>query len=102
MVAKEILKFHIAYEPKIIYFSMPFENPVASTTLANSIVLTPGILTLDVERDGSYQVHALNDALANFMLEGEMCRRVAMLFDEPCQFSAISKDEVGFALKEKG
>ena len=38
-VAKEIFKPNMEYEPLIVYFSMPFENPLASVVLANSIIV---------------------------------------------------------------
>lgn len=88
-VTCEILKPHMDYEPKVVYFAMPFENPVASVVLANSIILTPGTITLDVTADGIFEVHAMSKSAAEDMLGGEMPRRVAALFGETCSFVAL-------------
>jgi multicomponent Na+:H+ antiporter subunit E len=53
---------------------------LAVTTLANSITLTPGTITLDAE-DGELTVHALTpDGLDE--IESVMARRVAWVFGE--------------------
>ena len=53
-VSREILKIHTDYEPRIVYFSMPFENPMANVVLANSIILTPGKYSLQGTTQGRY------------------------------------------------
>lgn len=93
-VTCEILKPNMDYEPRVIYFRMPFENPTASVTLANSIILTPGTITLDVTKDGIFEVHALSKGAARDMESGEMARRVAALFGENCEFTAMPEWEV--------
>ena len=93
-VSREILKVHIDYEPRIIYFSMPFENPMASVILANSILLTPGTITVDVMEGGIFEVHAIDKKAAEDMLSGTMPRKVASLFGEKCEFRAFPEAEV--------
>ena len=93
-VSREILKVHIDYEPRIIYFSMPFENPMASVILANSIILTPGTITVDVMEGGIFEVHAIDKKAAEDMLSGTMPRKVASLFGEKCEFRAFPEAEV--------
>lgn len=93
-VSREILKVHIDYEPRIIYFSMPFENPMASVILANSIILTPGTITVDVMEGGIFEVHAIDKKAAEDMLSGTMPRKVAALFGEKCEFRAFPEAEV--------
>ena len=73
-------------KPKIIYFRMDFENPAASALLANSIILTPGTITLDVSDDGVYEIHALTDVAAEGVFDGGMQARVAALYGETCEF----------------
>jgi multicomponent Na+:H+ antiporter subunit E len=51
-------------------------GPVGQTLLANSITLTPGTITLDVDEHG-LRVHCLTSAAAEELLAGEMQRRVA-------------------------
>lgn len=88
-VAKEIFKPNMEYEPLIVYFSMPFENPLASVVLANSIILTPGTITIDVDIDGVFEVHALSKNFASGLLDGRIQNRIAKLFDEDCQFTPL-------------
>jgi multicomponent Na+:H+ antiporter subunit E len=58
-------------------------HPLARLTLATSITLTPGTVTVDVE-DDEFLVHALTkqgaDALTPPEGEGDMQRRVAALY----------------------
>ena len=51
----------------------------AQVMLGNSITLTPGTLTLDIEGD-ELTIHALTPRAADGFLEGSMPRRVAHLF----------------------
>ena len=72
--------------PAIVFFKMDFENPMASATLANSIILTPGTITLDISPEGVFEVHALTKAAAEGIFDGTMQRKVAEIFDETCEF----------------
>jgi len=90
-VMKDIFKFKVEREPRIVYFSMPYDNPIASVVLANSIILTPGTITIDVHKDGVYEVHALNESFAEGLLTGEMQIKVAQLFNEECQFTPMEQ-----------
>ena len=99
-VAREIFKPHMDYVPRVIYFSMPFENPMASVILANSIILTPGTITIDVTEEGIFEVHALNRHAAEDLMGGEMQRRVARLFGETCQYTPLPEAEVRDIPKE--
>ena len=72
--------------PAIVFFKMNFENPAASAVLANSIILTPGTITLDVSEEGVFEVHALTRAAAEGLFEGTMQRKVAEIFGETCEF----------------
>lgn len=93
-VTREIFKPTLDYEPRIVYFSMPFENPIATVVLANSIILTPGTITIDVMEGGIFEVHALNQSSAEEMLSGNMPRKVAALFGETCRFTAMPEREL--------
>ena len=99
-VTKEILKPRMDYEPRIAYFSMPFENPMASVILAFSIILTPGTITVDVNDDGIFEVHALTKGMAEGLMEGTMQRKVAALFGETCAFTPMPEAEVTHIPKE--
>lgn len=93
-VTREVFKLRVNYESRIIYFSMPYENPMASVILANSIILTPGTITVDVMEGGIFEVHAINKKSADDMLSGAMPERVAALFGETCRFRALPEAEV--------
>ncbi len=75
--------------PRIVYFSMPYQNPMASILLANSIILTPGTITLDVSDDGIFEVHAIDEPMAADLLTGDMALRVGALFGEECSFTPL-------------
>lgn len=72
--------------PEIVFFRMNFENPTASAVLANSIILTPGTITLDVSEEGVFEVHALTKSAADGIFDGTMQRKVAEIFGETCEF----------------
>ena len=110
-LVKEIVKasFEVAclvfspkmnYEPRMAYFSMPFENPMASVILAFSIILTPGTITVDVNDDGIFEVHALTKGMVEGLLEGTMQRKVAELFGETCEFTPMPEAETTHIPKE--
>ena len=67
--------------PQIIHFKSRLKSDLSKVTLANSITLTPGTITLDID-DGEFYVHALSDKVADDLLTGEMERRVAHVFCE--------------------
>ena len=93
-VCKVIMKPGTDYVPRIVYFSMPYENPMASVILANSIILTPGTVTIDVTDDGIFEVHALHKTAADDMLSGTMPRKVAWVFGETCEFVPLPEMEI--------
>lgn len=78
-----ILKPIMPINPKIIHFDEPLPHSFARLTLANSITLTPGTVTLDLNHD-TYVIHALtNDAVASLLpygIQGEMQAKVKNLF----------------------
>jgi multicomponent Na+:H+ antiporter subunit E len=58
---------------------------MALTTLANSITLTPGTITIDVEpEEGKFQVHAIaREPAKSLLVDQTMQRKVAHVFMEP-------------------
>ena len=77
-VARIVLSPSLPISPQIVRIKASCEHPVDQAILANSITLTPGTLALDVH-DGEIIVHALTQAGANELKQGEMDRRVATL-----------------------
>lgn len=74
-VAYRTLHPKMPIEPGIIRFKTNLKTEMALTTLANSITLTPGTVTIDV-REGEYFVHAIAKEPAEGLLAGEMQARV--------------------------
>ena len=64
--------------PTVMRFDALPKGPVGQAILGNSITLTPGTLALDLH-EGVIKVHALTEAGAADLAEGEMDRRVDSL-----------------------
>lgn len=77
-VAKIVLKPTIEVDPVMIRVKASQQTAMGKTIYGNSITLTPGTITVDVE-DDVFLVHALTQAGAEGVREGEMDRRVAAL-----------------------
>ena len=90
----EIIKanFHLLYlafhprmkdliDPHIITFKTNLKTDIAITTLANSITLTPGTITVTADSDGVFRVHAIDRESAE-ALPGTMLKKVAKVFGE--------------------
>jgi len=68
-------------DPRIIRFKTKLESDISWVTMANSITLTPGTITMDI-KDGEFFVHALDKKVADDLNAGEMEDRVAHVFME--------------------
>ncbi len=75
-VAKLVLHPALPINPQIIRFKTRLKKPITKVLLANSITLTPGTLTIDVQGD-EFIVHALTDesahSVANWVIEDIFC-----------------------------
>jgi multicomponent Na+:H+ antiporter subunit E len=80
-VASLVLKPKMPIDPRVVTFKTKLETDISCVTLANSITLTPGTITLEI-RDGVYYVHALSKKAADELKAGEMEDRVAHIFME--------------------
>lgn len=80
-VAYRALHPKMPIDPQVVTFKSHLRSDLSKTTLANSITLTPGTITLDI-RDGVYYVHAIAGKPADDLLEGAMERKVAHVFKE--------------------
>jgi len=80
-VAALALNPKMPIDPKIITFKTKLESDVSWVTLANSITLTPGTVTVDI-KDGVFYVHALSKKVADDLNTGEMEDRVAHIYME--------------------
>lgn len=91
-IALIILNPKLPINPQIIVFNQKMENPLAHLTLANSITLTPGTVTIDIDED-NYIIHALTDQAAEGLFfennQGDIRKKAAKLFGEK-----IEKDDL--------
>ncbi len=79
-VTRVILDPRMPVEPRLIRLRTDLTSPFARLVLANSITLTPGTVTLDVEGD-ELLVHTLTGATARGLSgEGGMAARIGRLF----------------------
>ena len=84
-----LANLHVAYmvlfpkkiEPQIIRFKTGLKSDLSMVTLANSITLTPGTITMDIAGE-EFVVHALSKKVADDLLTGDMERRVAGIYRE--------------------
>ena len=84
-----LANFHVAMlvlnperiHPQVIRFKTKLKSDFSMVTLANSITLTPGTITMDII-DREFIVHALSERVAMDLLNGDMENRVAHVFLE--------------------
>jgi multicomponent Na+:H+ antiporter subunit E len=77
-VARHILRPRLRITPTLIRVKAEQKTEMGRVTYANSITLTPGTVTIDIQAD-DVLVHALTREAARELQEGEMNRRVAHL-----------------------
>lgn len=80
-VAEVVLDPRMPIRPHIIGHRAVFERAVSRVTFANSITLTPGTLTVDVD-DDTFYIHCLAERFATEIASGELERRVSRVFEE--------------------
>ena len=68
-------------DPHIIEFDSRLTSEISRTTFANSITLTPGTITVNVNVFGKFAVHCI-DVKSGESLPGDMEKRVAAIFLE--------------------
>lgn len=79
-VARLVLDPKLPINPKIIRVPTKLKKDVSFVTYANSITLTPGTITIGVERD-YLLVHAIDDKVADDLFSGAMEQRIARVFE---------------------
>ncbi len=81
-VARRILSPSMNIRPRALVFSTGIRSQVGQVMVANTITLTPGTVTIDLQ-DGTYLVHALHPDTAGAVVSGELQNIVAPVFGEP-------------------
>lgn len=79
-VAERVLDPRLGIAPKIHMHRAVFTRDSARVAFANSITLTPGTITLDVDGD-TYIIHCLHESFSDTISSGDLERRVARTFD---------------------
>ena len=77
-VAKIVLSPSLPISPRVARIRSGSEHPYDQVLFANSITLTPGTLSMDLDK-GVITVHSLTEEGMRDLLSGEMNRRVAAL-----------------------
>jgi multicomponent Na+:H+ antiporter subunit E len=77
-VTKCILARNMPIQPQVIRAKATQHDELGKVIYANSITLTPGTFTMDIDGD-EFVVHALTDGTAGGVLGGDMDRRVTDL-----------------------
>ena len=67
-------------DPSVLRFRTRLGNTSSRVILGNSITLTPGTITLDIERD-VFLVHSLADMFSAGIIDGTMPGEVAKLYE---------------------
>ncbi|MBN2840229.1 MAG: Na+/H+ antiporter subunit E [Coriobacteriia bacterium] len=79
-VAERVLDPKLRIAPTMHTHRVHFESDTARVAFANSITLTPGTLTVDVDGD-TYIIHCLHESFSDTISSGDLERRVARTFD---------------------
>jgi multicomponent Na+:H+ antiporter subunit E len=74
-VAKIVLSPKMEISPRMVRVKATQKTDVGITTFANSITLTPGTVSVDIDND-EILVHAITDEMAQGLLESDMDARV--------------------------
>ena len=80
-VASLVIRGKMPIDPQIVTYKTKLETDISQVTLANSITLTPGTITMDI-KDGLYYVHALSQKVADDLNTGAMEDKVAHIYME--------------------
>ncbi|MDH5020731.1 monovalent cation/H+ antiporter subunit E [Halobacterium rubrum] len=78
-IAKVVLHPRLPIDPAVVEFDAAVWSELPATTLANSITLTPGTLTVDVTQR-HFTVHSLTKGARSDLLAGSLERAVRFVF----------------------
>jgi multicomponent Na+:H+ antiporter subunit E len=67
--------------PRVVHFKTGLRSNLGLTFLANSITMTPGTITVSIDRRGYVSVHAIDDQSAEGV-PGDMERKLKAVFEE--------------------
>ena len=79
-VAYAVLSPKCPVDPSLLRFKTGLGNTSSKVILGNSITLTPGTITLEIEQD-EFLVHSLMDVSASGIIDGTLPGEVAKLYE---------------------
>ena len=80
-VAYRVLHPAMPIKPGIVKVKLAVKTDLAKTMLANSITMTPGTITVSIDRRGYVSVHAIDDQSAEGV-PGDMEKKLRAVFEE--------------------
>ena len=86
---------------RLLRFACALQNPAAVVLFMNSITLTPGTITIDIEGN-EFVVNALTETAAEGLLAGTMQKKIAELFHEDLSIPREERDTFGEVVKKGG
>ena len=82
-VTRRVLFPAVGISPTMLRFKASQKTDLGRVIFANSITLTPGTITIDIEEDGHFRVHAISREGVVGLEGGEMDRRVTAMEGSP-------------------
>jgi len=98
-VAYVVLHPKMPINPSLLKFKTKLPNITARVILGNSITLTPGTLTINID-DDEFLVHALTDASHSGIVDGSLPKQVAKLYQRR-QTTVIDDIRIEKSVKRK-
>lgn len=80
-VAEKVLDPRLPISPVIMVVESPLKREISKVALANSITLTPGTLTVDLDQS-TFHIHCLAPEFREGIADRILERRVAKVFEE--------------------
>ncbi len=81
-VASVVLKPNMPIDPALITFKTRLPSIGAKVLLGNSITLTPGTITLDIDDGDNFTVHSLMDLSSGGIIDDSLPAKVARLYEK--------------------
>ena len=93
-VLKATVTPELKINPCVVKFRYTIDNPLGKVILANSITLTPGTVTLNMTKDGVYDIHALTNVASEGVQDYEsMPSKVAWLLGQDYTYELLGVEE---------
>ncbi len=83
-VAEIVLDPRLPISPIVVKFKFPLTDDLPQVTLANSITLTPGTLTIDIQ-DDTFFVHCLAEHHAQSIFDWNLQERTMRIYTGPVE-----------------